>query len=199
MQMIGLLGGVASGKSLVAQQLASLGAGLIDADRIGHEVLRLPHVEAAARERWGNDIFDADGRIDRASLARIVFAPGDEGARQRKHLEQITHPEITRRLQQQTDALAAAGKRAVVVDAALLLEAGWVDRCEKLVFVECPRETRLERALARGWSKEEFAAREDAQESLEQKRKRADAIIDNSGPSQRTQTQVEQFWASLFH
>ena len=71
------------------------------------------------------------------------------------------------------------------------------DWCEKTVFVEAPREVRLERALARGWTKEDFAAREGAQESLDQKRKRADVIIDNSGPPERTQAQIEQFWASL--
>ena len=83
------------------------------------------------------------------------------------------------------------------MDAALLLEAGWDQWCEKTVFVEAPREARLARAMARGWKEEEFAAREAAQESLDRKRARADVIIDNSGSPQRTQAQVEQFWASL--
>lgn len=84
-----------------------------------------------------------------------------------------------------------------VIDAALLLETGWDQRCEKIVFVEAPREARLARAVARGWTEEDFTAREAAQESLDRKRARADVIIDNSGPPQRTQAQVEQFWASL--
>ena len=78
------LGGVASGKSMVARQFAALGAGVLDADRAGHEVLRLPHVEAAARRRWGEAIFGPDGRIDRARLARIVFGPGPEGGARTK-------------------------------------------------------------------------------------------------------------------
>jgi dephospho-CoA kinase len=197
MQIIGLLGGVASGKSTVAREFVRRGAGLLDADRIGHEVLRLPQVEAAAEERWGSDIFAADGRIDRTRLAQIVFGPNDKAKRERKYLEQITHPEIVARLRQQTESLAAAGVEVVVCDAALLLEAGLSGFCDTLIFVECPRETRLVRALARGWSCEEFAARENAQELLEVKRGCADAMIDNSGPTERTQAQVEQFWASL--
>ena len=80
MRVIGMLGGVASGKSWVAQQLAALGAGVLDADRAGHEVLRLPEIEEAARQRWGAVIFAADGHVERGRLAEIVFAPGPRGA-----------------------------------------------------------------------------------------------------------------------
>jgi len=197
MRIIGLLGGVASGKSLVARQFARLGAGVLDADQTGHEVLRLPSIEAAVRHRWGEAVFGPDGRIDRARLARIVFAAGTEAPRERESLEQLTHPEIARRLRQQAETLAAAGTALAVLDAALLMETGWDTWCEKLVFVEAPREARLARAVARGWSKEDFAAREAAQESLDRKRASADVMIDNSGSPERTQAQVEQFWASL--
>jgi dephospho-CoA kinase len=197
MRIIGITGGVASGKSLVARQLARLGAGVLDADQTGHEVLRLPHVEAAVRRHWGEVVFGADGRIDRARLARIVFAAGPEGTRERNYLEQLTHPEIARLLKQQANALAVAGTTVAVLDAALLIEAGWDDMCEKTLFVDAPREARLARAMARGWKEEDFAAREGVQESLDHKRARADVIIDNSGSPERTQAQIEQFWASL--
>lgn len=197
MYIIGLLGGVASGKSLVARQLAGLGAGVLDADGAGHEVLRLPDIEAAARQRWGEAVLDADGRIDRARLARIVFADLPEGPPERRYLEQLTHPEIGRLLQRQAETMAARGTPAAVLDAPLLLEAGWDAFCDRLVLVDAPRETRLSRALARGWTKEDFLAREGAQESLDHKRKRADLIVDNSGPAERTQAQVERFWRSL--
>ena len=197
MRIIGITGGVASGKSLVARQFARLGAGALDADQTGHEVLRLPHVEAAARRRWGEAVFALDGRIDRARLARIVFAAGAEAPKEREYLEQLTHPEIARLLKRQTESLAATGVLLAVLDAALLLEAGWDQWCEKIVFVEAPREMRLARAVACGWSKEDFAAREGAQESLDRKRASADVTIDNSGSPERTQAQVEQFWASL--
>jgi dephospho-CoA kinase len=157
----------------------------------------LPHVEAAAKERWGEAVLGSDGHVDRAKLARIVFAPGPEGQRERKYLEQLTHPEITHLFKRQTESLAASGTRVAVLDAALLMEAGWNGLCEKTVFIECPREVRLQRALSRGWSEEDFAAREAAQNSLDPKRERADVIIDNSSSPERMQAQIEHFWASL--
>ena len=199
MRIIGITGGVASGKSLVAEQFARLGAAVLDADRIGHEVLQLPEVEAASRQRWGDVIFapTPGGKFDRAKLARIVFAPGPEAQTERKYLEQLTHPEIARNIQQRAESIAAAGVPIAVVDAALLFEAGWDPMCEKVVFVDAPQTLRLARAKARGWSEHDFAAREGAQDSLDRKRARADVIIDNSDSTHRTQAQVEQFWASL--
>jgi dephospho-CoA kinase len=197
MRIIGITGGVASGKSLVAKQFAVFGAAVLDADKAGHEALRLPHVEAAARQRWGGVVFGPDGRIDRAKLARIVFAPCPEAAQERKYLEQLTHPEIAGLLKRQAAAFEAAGGKVAILDAALLFEAGWDGMCEKTVFVDAPLEVRQERVLARGWTKEDFAAREGVQESLERKRACADVMIDNSRSPERTRAQIEQFWASL--
>ena len=197
MRIIGITGGVASGKSSVAEQLAALGAGVLDADRAGHEALRLPHVEAAARRRWGDAIFGPNGRIDRARLARIVFGSEPEAERERKYLEQLTHPEIGGLLRRQAEAFEASGIKVAVLDAALLFEAGWDEMCEKTIFVESPRELRLARALARGWTEEDFEARECVQDSLDRKRPRADVIIDNSHSPERTQAQIERFWTSL--
>jgi dephospho-CoA kinase len=195
--VIGILGGVASGKSLVAGQLAQLGAEVLDADRAGHEALRLPKVEAAARERWGGTVFDADGRIDRSALAEVVFALPPNGPAEREYLEQITHPAIGRLLQQQAEQLAAEAT-TVVLDAPLLLEAGWAVLCDQLIFVDAPRELRLKRALGRGWSEEDFSAREAAQQPLGLKKRLAAAIIDNSGSKEQTFAQVEHLWPSLF-
>ena len=198
MQVIGLLGGVASGKSLVAKQLCDLGAELLDGDRTGHEVLRMPEVEVAARQRWGDAIFEPDRRIDRKRLAKIVFAPPPSGPPELVYLEQLTHPRIGNLLAKRATELAAAGTiKAVVLDAPVMLKAGWHKLCDKILFVDAPREVRLERARSRGWSDKEFAAREEAQESLEQKRQVADVVIDNSGSRELTQAQVERFWHSL--
>ena len=98
---------------------------------------------------------------------------------------------------QQLAALAAAGVQVAVLDAALIFEADWDKLCSCLVFVEAPREVRLARAVARGWSEEDFAARQGAQECLDSKRRRADVMIDNSGLPERTEAQVEQFFHSL--
>ncbi len=198
MHIIGILGGVAGGKSLVARQLADLGAVVLDADRAGHEVLRLPQVEAAARERWGAVVFGPDGRIDRERLAGVVFADPPAGPREREYLQRLTHPEIAKFLKEQSDAAANSGVSAAVLDAPLILEAGWDKLCEVLIFVDTPRTIRLSRAVGRGWSKEDFEAREGAQKSLDRKRERADVIIDNSGAPEHTRAQIEQFWQSQF-
>jgi dephospho-CoA kinase len=197
MRIIGLLGGVASGKSLVAQELTRLGAGLLDADRAGHEVLRTEQVERAARQRWGSKVFGPDERIDRAKLARIVFAPPPDGPRERNYLEQLIHPEIGRRLRQRATELADEGVTAAVLDAPLLLESGWDRFCSTLVFADAPRELRLARARKRGWSDEDFEAREGVQESLDVKRQRADVIVDNSTSVEDLRAQVERFWHSF--
>jgi dephospho-CoA kinase len=196
MQTLGLLGGVASGKSLVASQLAHLGAVVLDADRAGHEALRLPRVEEAVRRRWGADVFGPDGHVDRSKLAKIVFAAPPNGQRERKYLEQLTHPEIGRLIEGQIASIPQETPLAVL-DAALMFEAGWDKLCEKFVFVDVPRGVRLARALARGWTENDFAAREGAQESLEFKRRRADVIIDNAGSPEHTHIQVERLWRSL--
>ncbi len=197
MRILGLLGGVASGKSLVAKQLARLGAGVLDADGAGHEVLRLAEVRHAARERWGEGVFGSDGHIDRRRLGQIVFASPPQGEEERRFLEQLTHPRIARLLEVEAQRMAAAGCPVAVLDAPLLLEAGWDRLCGGLMFVDAPRPLRLARALARGWREAEFAEREGAQESLDSKRKRADWIVDNSGSPDQTQAQIERLWSSL--
>jgi len=169
----------------------------LDADRAGHEALRTPCVEAAARRRWGDDIFGPDGKIDRKRLARIVFEPGEKAEHERKRLEQLTHPILADSLRRQAEAFAAEGRRAAVLDAALLIEAGWNKLCDKIVFVDVPKNVRLARALERGWSEAEFEAREQAQADLDRKRAKADAVIDNSGPPEKTKMQIEKFWTSL--
>jgi dephospho-CoA kinase len=195
--MIGILGGVASGKSTVTEILAEHGLGILDGDRAGHETLRLAHVIKAARNRWGNQVLAPNGQIDRSRLAQIVFAPGEEAERERKYLEGLTHPEIALRLMLEANRMTAAGVPAVVLDAAVMIEAGWDVWCDKLVFVEVPRTIRLERALARGWKEADFIAREGIQETLDFKRRRADVVIDNSGSTEHTRAQVERFLPSL--
>ncbi len=197
MYVIGILGGVASGKSLVARQLAELGAGVLDADRAAHEVLRDAATERTARQRWGEAVFGPDGRIDRSMLAKIVFAPPPKGLEERGYLEKLIHPEVGRRLQEEARQLADRGVPAAALDAPLLLEAGWGSLCDRLLFVDAPRLQRLARAKARGWSEADFSAREGAQESLDSKRNRADVVVDNSGTPEETRAQLERFWRSL--
>ncbi|HTQ37635.1 MAG TPA: dephospho-CoA kinase [Pirellulales bacterium] len=197
MKILGLLGGVASGKSTVAELFRQRGAVVLDADKAGHEVLRMPAVRAAIGGRWGSAVIGADGEIDRAALARIVFAPPPDGPRELAELERITHPEIRKRLKTEAEALARQGTPLVVLDAPVMLKAGWDKLCDALAFVDCPAEQRLARAKERGWSEAEFQRREGAQEPVEEKRRLADFVLDNSGDVSYIRTQVERRWQAL--
>lgn len=197
MILIGVVGGIASGKSEVSGALRRLGAKLVDADRIGHEVLEDPEVKAAIGRRWGVEVFDAHGLVDRRRVAGIVFAAPPKGPEELTFLEQWTHPRIGQRLREQIAEWARTGRvKAAVLDAPMLLKAGWDAFCDRLLFVDAPREQRLARARRRGWNEAEYDAREAAQESLALKQSRANMIIDNSSSLEYTFTQVDQFWRS---
>jgi dephospho-CoA kinase len=229
LKVIGLLGGIASGKSFVAELFRQRGAVVLDGDRAGHEVLHDKEVKEAVRHRWGAGVFGPDGEIDRKALASKVFArpttapgavspsaailnetaagaraAGDRAAAgsppepgELAYQVKLTHPRIAAHLAQQVQLAVESGAPAVVVDAAVMIKAGWDALCDTLVFVDTPREVRLERARGRGWSEEEFTSREAAQEDLVVKRARADVIIDNAGSSEATSAQVERFWQTL--
>jgi dephospho-CoA kinase len=196
--VIGIVGGIASGKTLVTDCFRRLGAEVIDADRIGHAVLDELEVRASLMRRWGESVCDESGRLDRKSIARIVFSPTVRGAEELAYLEQVTHPRIGLLMREMLDELALrTDVPAVVLDAPVLFEAGWDKYCDKIIFVEAPRSLRQQRARQRGWTEAEFAAREAAQESLDAKRNRADWVIDNSKSPDGTFAQVQQFWRSL--
>ncbi|MBL8826542.1 MAG: dephospho-CoA kinase [Planctomycetaceae bacterium] len=197
MKTIGLIGGVASGKSFVAQEFARLGAVVLDADRAGHETLREPNILAAAKTRWGEAIIGPDGQIDRKRLAAIVFEQSPTGQAELSYLEHLTHSRIGERLQEQLVQADTKGHTVAVLDAPVLLKAGWDQFCDRIIFVDAPREVRLSRALARGWTEADFNNREAAQESLSFKAQRADDSIDNSGNVELTRTQVARLWREL--
>jgi dephospho-CoA kinase len=193
--IIGIAGGIASGKSLVTAQLENLGAAVISADDAAHEVLEQAEVKRLARERWHDAIFTPDGRIDRPALGRIVFAPPPDGPRERA---QITHPRIGTILRQQVQReIDRQAAPAIVLDVPLLFEAGWNEICDVVVFVDAPPPTREARAHQRGWSSEEFARRESAQLPPDSKRQQSDVVIDNSTTPEDTRAQVERFWRKL--
>ena len=198
MKIIGILGGVASGKSLVAEEFRRLGAKVLDADQVGHEVLREPEVIQAALKRWGDAILAENGQINRSNVAKIVFAPPPYGPGELAFLEQLTHPRIGHRLQQEIARLRQSRDvEVVILDAPVLLKAGWDKFCDHILFLEAPRDLRLDRARERGWSDANFAAREAAQEPLETKRAAASHVIDNSNSVDMTRQQVESVWQSL--
>ena len=179
--VVGVAGGVGSGKSSVANWVAQHAiVTVIDADRIGHQVLLLPSVKTALCKRFGNQIIGDDGQIVRSLLAHQVFGPSAEQQAARHDLEQIVHPEIRREIHDQIEEAAERKDSAVLLDAAVLLETGWRELCDILVFIDTPDELRASRVKeTRGWEKEELHRRESSQWSLQKKRESADLIVVN--------------------
>lgn len=181
--MIGIVGGIGSGKSAVARWVASqANVHVIDADRLGHEVLLAADVKAALRHQFGGDIFDSQGEVQRGVLARRVFGDSERHRAERHELEQIVHPEIERRIIDEIARAEQAGNEAILLDAAVLFEARWQRQCDAVVFVDTPDDVRLQRVQQRsGWTAEELHRREASQLSLSEKRKHSDAVVSNAG------------------
>jgi len=182
--VIGLTGAIGGGKSQVAALLGQRGAVVIDADRVGHEVLEQPEVRRQVIERFGAlvvahgpDATASLGAIDRQALGSIVFASRPA----LDDLEAIVHPQMRQQFEAIIDHESVRGRApAVVLDAAILLEAGWDNLCDLVVFVDASQPVRLHRvARGRGWTAEVLQAREAAQWPRERKLSRADIVIHN--------------------
>ncbi len=188
--VIGLVGGIGAGKSTVAKCFAERGGYVIDADSLGHEALRQPEVIRRLVERWGEDVRKPDGSLDRRAIGRIVFGNSTE----RNALEGMVFPFITARCEQQIGlAMANPAVRFVVVDAAVLFEAGWDQNMDRIVYVDAPRESRVARLASRsGWTDADLAGREAAQWSAETKMARADEIIVNDAGPVELQERVDR-------
>jgi dephospho-CoA kinase len=192
-----LIGGVGSGKSRVASLLAARGAAVVDADAVGHELLGESEILSRIVHRFGTVVLESPGeggaaprRIDRRALGAIVFA--DPMAL--RDLEAILHPAMRACFQATIDRLTRQqDSTLIVLDAAILLEAGWDDLCDRVVFVDAPRSERLRRvAETRGWSEATFEARERAQWPVDEKRRRADGIIANDSGADQLEGEVDR-------
>lgn len=178
--VLGVLGGIGCGKSAVAQSLSNYFQTLIlDADKVGHEVLTLPHVREQIRQRFGDEVLTESGAVNRRALAAKVFGTTPEQQLALQDLNSLVHPEIRSQLLQQI-ANVEPGVEVIVLDAAVMLEAHWDGACDAYIFIDTPFETRLKRVMQRGWNEDELRRREATQLSLDEKRRRADVIIDNS-------------------
>ncbi len=180
--VIGIVGGVGSGKSSVARKLSELcPVAIVDADRLGHQVLELPGVKDSLRQRFGPGIFGVDGRVNRQFLAAQVFGDTPDKFTARADLERITHPEIARLAHAQIDEHQAVHLvRWILLDAALLLETGWRSLCDVVAFIDVSAERRAEQVRTqRGWSLEEWQRREASQWPVDKKRAAADIVISN--------------------
>ena len=196
MIVVGILGGIASGKSFVTDTLKSLGAVVLDADRMGHEVLLRKSVKDRIHQMWGERVFDPSGQVDRSKLAEIVFDP--EAPEQLTRLEEITHPLIEEQLQLAIRQAAADGTAPMLVlDAPVMVKAGWHHLCDEIVFVESTETVRWQRACGRGWTRQMFENREAMQTDIQTKRQLQTVIIDNNGTRDQTRSQVREFWGRV--
>jgi dephospho-CoA kinase len=188
--VIGLIGGIGSGKSQVAALLARKGARVLAADEMAHAALRQPDVRERVVARWGREVLDEHGEVQRRRLGAIVFADPDE----RRALEALLHPWIARQIEKEVaDALQDSAVRLIVLDAAVMLEAGWHGVCDRLVFVDAPREVRWRRVSGqRGWSERELEERERAQLPLTEKAAHADHVLENATTLEDLERQVDQ-------
>jgi dephospho-CoA kinase len=195
MKVIGLTGGIASGKSTVARILAECGAAVIDADLLAREVV-MPGTPAHAAivAEFGAGILNPDRTIDRKALGNIIFADPDA----RSRLESITHPAIRRRAEEKLAELRKEGTPVVFYMAPLLIEAGAASRVDEIWVVYSDRETQLDRLMRRdGIGHDEALQRLAAQMPMDEKKEYGTVVIDNRGTPEEMERQVRQAWERL--
>ncbi len=189
--VIGIVGGIACGKSQVTQMLSEMGASVISADKIAHAVLCLPDIVQALIQAFGVGILtdssaataSSEPTIDRKKLGALVFGNQSESnaSQRRKLLESIVHPRIREIAKSQLESMQALPSvNTIVLDAPLLIEGGWLPFCDKVIYVDAPVELREAWAMRRGWSAEELRNRESAQMSLTDKKKMATDVLQNA-------------------
>lgn len=203
--MIGVVGGIGSGKSAVSGFLEALGAFVIDADKVGHALLDQPPVLEPLVERFGRVILNPNSNsdessegpasVDRKALGSIVFSD----PKALKALELILHPRMRQTFSKAIARTIRRGEaKAVVLDAAILHEAGWASLCDRVLFVEAPAEVRLERLReSRGWSEETLNRREASQWPLDRKRNEAEWVIQNATDLEALKSAVGGIWTKV--
>lgn len=192
MYIVGLTGGIASGKSTVSSMLAALGVDIIDADQVYHDLLSPGGlIWQDITQKCGSDILDKDGQIQRQRLAERVFGDSDF----RAWLESVTHPRVQARVSENLRQAELDGCRLVVLDVPLLLEAGWQHMVNELWVVYVPPQVQADRLMKRsGLTAEQAVKRIQAQWALSEKVKYADYVIDNTGSREETKQQVLDLW-----
>ena len=196
--VIGILGGIGSGKSTVAAEFAKLGCKVIDADEIAHELLDEPTVKERVVGLFGRTILsaaadlDSTEKIDREKLADLVFAD----ARKLSLINEIIHPLVLQRAEELIEQYNRQNQvKAIVLDMPLLVEVGWDKRCDKLIFVDCRQKLRLDRAKKMGFDKNQVKIRENFQISLDNKIAIADNTINNNSDFSALAKQVTDIFS----
>ena len=194
MLVIGLTGGIGTGKSEAARQLEALGASIINADEVGHEAYT-PNTEAWEQvvAAFGDGILQEDGEIDRRKLGTLVFSDAGQLAK----LNQIMHPRMARMVADKVEVLRSQGVGVVVVEAALLFEAGWDSLVEEVWVTDSPDQIVIERLKQRnGLSEAEARKRISTQMDRAERLEKSDIVIDNSGDMAGLESAIKELWNS---
>ena len=194
MLVIGLTGSIGTGKSEVTRVWQELGAEVINADQVGHEAYT-PHTESwnAVVDAFGRDILQPDGEIDRRKLGAIVFADPVQLAK----LNGIMHPRMADMVAEKTEQMRSRGVQVVVVEAALMFEAGWETLVDEVWATDSPLEIVFERLMSRnGMDEQEVRKRIGSQMDIQERLDRADVVVDNSGDVAALEATVKSLWES---
>lgn len=187
--IVGLTGSFGTGKSTVAGMFRELGAFVVDADRIAHEALRIESPVYPDLAKLFPEAADS-GDLDRKKIAAIVFSD----PKKKEKLQDLVHPYVWERIE---DEIIEAEEDIIVLNVPLLFETGYNKRCDKTVVVDAPHAAVVKRLKERGYSEKEIDARKKAQMSLEEKKKKADFIVNNSQDLEQTKREAEQVWKDL--
>ncbi|MHC4643720.1 MAG: dephospho-CoA kinase [Planctomycetota bacterium] len=195
--IIGILGGICSGKSTVASEFARLGCGLIDADEIAHDLLDKEEIKGKIVSLFGEAVIDPEGKIDNRKLADIVFADTEKLSL----LNKLIHPLVLARAEQLIEKYNRQNQvKAIVLDMPLLIEVGWDKRCDKLIFVDCERQNRVNRAKKLGiFYENQLKIREKFQISLDKKVAIVDNSIDNNSSLAVLAKQVAEIFSCIMN
>ena len=191
MKIVGLTGGISSGKSTVSSYLKQLKIPVIDADEVARKVVE-PNSQGAReiRKTFGSDVFEEDGSLNRQKLGSLIFS----NAENRQKLDDLLQPLIKIMILDEIEEYRQKGETMIVLDLPLLFEKHYEKLCEEIIVVYVPRELQLERLMKRNqYTKQEALSRIDSQLSIEEKRKRATVLLDNQGTIQQLYHQVEQW------
>ena len=193
--IIGIMGGICSGKSTAAAEFAKLGCKVIDADKIAHNLLDKEDIKDKIVGIFGEDVLDSVGKIDKKKLADIVFADTDKLS----SLNEIIHPFVLERAEELIKQYNRDNQvKAIVLDMPLLAEVGWDKRCDNLIFVDCERPLRIKRAKKKGiFDENQLKIRENFQISLDKKVSIADNSIDNNSGFSALAKQVTEIFSCI--
>ena len=192
--IIGIVGGVGSGKSTVAAEFGKLGCKVIDADKIAHEMLKKKTVKEEIVAVFGRTVLDSKRQIDRRKLGRVVFADADKLSM----LNGIIHPLVMQRAEELIEQYNQQNRvKAIVLDMPLLVEVGWAGRCDRLIFVDCEQKIREKRAKKLGFEKNQLKIRENFQISLDNKKNLVDNTIENNSDFSAMVRQVADIFSDI--